>query len=45
MFFGEEVATKIETTNQIDISGLANGIYIFKLFTGATVIQKKVIKH
>ena len=42
---GKVVAVKPSSTTQIDINELANGIYIFKIYSGATVIQKKVIKQ
>lgn len=42
---GKVVITKTETTSQIDVSELAKGVYVFKIYSGGTVIQKKVIKH
>ena len=42
---GKVVAVKPSSTTQIDINELANGIYIFKIHSGAAIIQKKVIKQ
>lgn len=42
---GKTVATKAENTSQIDISNVANGIYIFKIYSGETVFQQKIIKQ
>ena len=42
---GEVVSLKTQDASQIDISELANGLYVFKIHSGAAVIQKKVIKH
>jgi hypothetical protein len=42
---GKTVSIKTENTSQIDISGLANGIYVFKIFAGESVFQKKIIKQ
>ena len=44
-FVGKVVAVKNTASSQIDMSEMANGIYIFKIFSGATVIQKKIIKQ
>lgn len=42
---GKTIITKTGNYSQIDISELANGIYIFKIYSGVTVIQKKIIKQ
>ena len=42
---GKKILTKSGNSAQIDISEMANGIYIFKVYSGANVIQKKIIKH
>lgn len=42
---GKKVITKSGNSTQIDLCQLANGIYIFKIYSGKTVIQKKIIKQ
>ncbi len=42
---GKKILTKSGNSAQIDISEMANGIYIFKIYSGANVIQKKIIKR
>lgn len=42
---GKTVVAKTENTSRIDISNLANGIYVFKLYSGENVYQKKIIKQ
>lgn len=42
---GKTVATQTENTSQVDISHLSNGIYIFKIYSGETFLQKNVIKQ
>jgi len=43
--YGKKVGIVTENTNQLDISALANGIYLLKIYAGTTVIQKKIIKQ
>lgn len=40
---GIKIST-IQNTNSIDLSSFSNGIYLLKIFTGDTVLVKKVIK-
>jgi hypothetical protein len=42
---GKTIATKTENTSQVDISEFSNGIYIFKIFSGEAIFQKKIIKQ
>ncbi|MCZ8197915.1 MAG: T9SS type A sorting domain-containing protein [Flavobacterium sp.] len=42
---GKTVSVKTNNTSQVDISHLSNGIYIFKIYSGETVFQKKIIKQ
>ena len=42
---GKIVSVKTENTSQIDISELANGIYIMQVIVGENLIQKKIIKE
>lgn len=42
---GKTVSVKTENTSQIDIREFSNGIYIFKIFAGGAVFQKKIIKQ
>ena len=42
---GKTVAVKTENTSQVDITSLSNGMYIFKIYSGETVFQKKIIKQ
>ena len=42
---GKTVSVKTDNTSQVDISNVANGIYIFKIYSGETVFQKKIIKQ
>jgi len=42
---GKKVMTKSGDCSQIDLSSFSSGIYIFKIFSGAIVIQKKIIKQ
>ena len=42
---GKTVSVKTDNTSQVDISHLSNGIYIFKIYSGETVFQKKIIKQ
>ena len=41
---GKIVSVKTENTSQIDISEMANGIYLFKLYSGENVSINKIIK-
>ena len=42
---GKTISTKTENTSQVDISNMAKGIYIFKIYSGETVFQKKIVKQ
>jgi uncharacterized delta-60 repeat protein len=42
---GKIVSVKTYNTSQVDISNVAKGIYIFKIYSGETVFQKKIIKQ
>ena len=42
---GKIVSVKTDNTSQIDISEFPNGVYIFKIHSGGTVFQKKIIKQ
>jgi hypothetical protein len=42
---GKIVSVKTGNTSQIDISEFSNGVYIFKIFAGEAVFQKKIIKQ
>ena len=42
---GKTVSVKTDNTSQVDISNVANGIYIFKIYSGETIFQKKIIKQ
>jgi hypothetical protein len=42
---GKTVSIKIDNTSQINISEMTNGVYIFKIFAGETVLHRKVIKQ
>ncbi|KAB1156062.1 T9SS type A sorting domain-containing protein [Flavobacterium luteum] len=42
---GKTVSIKTKNTSQIDISEFSNGIYIFKIFAGEAIFQKKIIKQ
>jgi hypothetical protein len=41
---GKRVFSVNANTAQIDISHLANGMYVFKIYSGETVFQQKIIK-
>jgi hypothetical protein len=42
---GKIVSVKTGNTSQIDISEFSNGVYIFKIFAGEAIFQKKIIKQ
>lgn len=42
---GKTVAIQTENTSQVDISDLANGMYVFKIYSGETIFQKKIMKR
>ena len=42
---GKLIATKTRNTSQIDLSKFPIGIYFFKIFSGKSVFQKKIIKQ
>lgn len=42
---GKTVSVKTNNTSQIDISEFSNGVYIFKIFAGETVLNRKVIRQ
>lgn len=42
---GKTVSLKTKNTSQIDISEFSNGVYVFKIFAGEVIFQKKIIKQ
>jgi hypothetical protein len=42
---GKTVSVKTANTSQVDTSDFSNGIYIFKIYIGESVFQRKVIKQ
>lgn len=42
---GKIIATKTDNSNQVDISNLTKGVYIFKIYAGERVFQQKIIKQ
>lgn len=42
---GKTILVKTGNTSQLDISSFSKGMYIFKLYAGDTIFQKKIVKQ